>query len=469
MKRLFAFVAAFALACGLLASRTSVRAESAGDAGVYPQIESYLDRAVKNAHIPAASVIIVDKESTLFCRQYGGADADTPFLLGSVSKSFTAACVMQLVERGRVKLDSPVSEYLPDARYGGRITVRELLTHTGGLGEHQTLKNYTVGEKGKHVYANVNYTLLGKIVEAVGGKAYESYVKENIFQPLDMARSAATREESQANGLVQGYRNYFGISVKSAPRYPKDENAWISAPAGYLSASAADLGKYLQAYLNGGRGILSAESVNAMFYGGVRVEASVPYSYGFGWTLIQPEDSALSEPVLRHSGLVETGMSCIYLLPERGLGAAVLVNTNDYFVTKDMMDRLDWSIPLLLLGEGANEIGESEYALRHLGYDAAYFAVFALSLLPFFFMRRYFRRVTGKKLAARIVLLVLVHALCPAFLLLLPRLCFATPLWVVYAFVPDFFLAETLSAVLLFFGGVYKTAFMLYSGKSSRR
>ncbi len=73
------------------------------------------------------------------------------------------ACVIQLVEQGKIELNAPVSRYFPDARDGDRITVRQLLNHTGGLGEHQNLTNYKiVNEQGKHVYANVNYALLGK-------------------------------------------------------------------------------------------------------------------------------------------------------------------------------------------------------------------------------------------------------------------------------------------------------------------
>lgn len=461
---LFAF--AFLL---LPAGAGTVKAEAVdSDADVYAQIDAYLSRVSERAHIPALSAIVVDRDGTKFCNQYGeGATADTPFLLGSVSKSFTAACIMQLSEQGKLELDAPVSRYLPNAREGDRLTVRRLLTHTGGLGEHDNLQNYKIGSgQGRHVYANVNYALLGKIVEAVSGVPYETYVRERIFVPLNMTNAAATREQSEQNGLIAGYRNYFGFRVKSAPRYPESDGDWIAVPAGYLSASANDLGKYLQMYLRGGGEILSEESVRAMLNDGVRVEEEIPYTYAFGWTKIK---EPLKETVYRHSGLVETGMSCIYLYPERGLGIAVLINTNDYFVTNDFMDRLDWSIPLMLMGEDPNEIGAGEYAAKHALYDLVYLAVFAGSVLPFLFLKRYFLPLTGKKFALRIAFAAALHLLLPVLLLLLSQIAFATPLWVARAFVPDFYLTAVASSVLLFAGGLAKAGIMLCARRSGKR
>ena len=232
-----------------------------GDGSVYEQIDAYLSDAASKAHFPAMSVTIVDQENVLLAKTYGKCEStDTPFLLGSVSKSFTALCVMQLVEQGKIDLDKNIGEYLPEARGGNLITVRQLLNHTSGLGEHQNLTNYKiVGKQGVHVYANVNYSLLGKMIERVSNQSYESYVSANIFAPLNMTHSAATLEKSIENGLIGGYENWFGGNVKTKPKYPNPSDAWISVPAGYLTASTADLGKYLQMYLNDGQGIISSE------------------------------------------------------------------------------------------------------------------------------------------------------------------------------------------------------------------
>ena len=156
----------------------------------YREIDDYLRSAVDDAHIPALSVTIVNKDAVLFSGNYGDCEnSETPFYLGSISKSFTAACIMQLVEQGKVDLNAPVSTYLPGATDGDRISVRQLLNHTSGLGQYQTLENYKiVNEQGVHHYANVNYSLLGEIIEAVSGESYSDYITKNLFEPLQLSQ-----------------------------------------------------------------------------------------------------------------------------------------------------------------------------------------------------------------------------------------------------------------------------------------
>lgn len=443
-------------------NQTKAYADS--DSNVFDKIDTYLSDATSKAHFPSMSITIVDKENVLLSKTYGNCKStDTPFLLGSVSKSFTALCIMQLVEQGKIDLNVNIAEYLPNATDGNKITIRQLLNHTSGLGEHQNLGNYRiVGKQGVHTYANVNYTLLGKIVEAVSNKSYESYVTENIFEPLNMSNSAATLERSLENGLISGYENWFGFNIKTKPKYPKGDSEWISVPAGYLSASTADLGNYLKMYLNGGQGIISSDSLDKMFYENVYVNASIPYSYGMGWNLI---NEPLKEPALRHSGLVETGMSTIYILPESEIGIAIAVNTNDYFVGKDLMDRIDWGVALLLMGDEPNQISGSEYVTRHLLYDIIYLVVFVISILPLCLLHTYIKRLKKGNLAFKIAMLVLLHLLLPTFILLLSQIAFSTPLWVVCAFVPDMFITIIISATLLFIDGIIKAILLITKRK----
>lgn len=430
------------------------------ESNVYHEIDSYLSDACAKAHFPAMSVTIVDKEEVLFSNTYGDCEStDTPFLLGSVSKSFTALCIMQLVEQGKIDLNAKLSDYLPNATDGNKITILQLLNHTSGLGEYQNLDNYKIIEKqGVHKYANVNYSILGKVIECTAGLSYQDYVAENIFEPLSMSKSAATYEKAKENGLIRSYENWFGINTKTAPAFPESDHAWITTPTGYLSASTSDLGKYLQMYLCGGEGIISSDSIDKMFYETVEVQASIPYRYGMGWTLI---NEPLKQPALRHSGLVETGMAVISILPESEIGIAIAVNTNDYFVGKDMMDRIDWSIVLMLTGDKPNQITANEYVIRHIFYDSAYFVVFAISVLPLCFLVSYQKRLATGRFRVELSLMVSLHFILPILLLLLPKMFFATPLWVVMAFVPDMFTAIVASAALLFMGGMIKAFFLI--------
>ena len=471
-KILSAFIAIFVVVCLLNTVFRSLSAyaetERNTESDIYSDIDEYLQLCAKNAHIPSMSVTIVDKKKVLLSQSYGNCEnCDTPFFLGSVSKSFTAVCIMQLVEQGKINLNDKISTYLPDSTNGDDITVSQLLNHTSGLGEHQTLKNYKIiNEQGTHNYANVNYALLGKIIEKVSGKAYEAYITENIFKPLHLTHTAATFDESVENGLIDGYTNYWGLHIKSSHKYPSSENVWIPVPAGYISSSANDLGKYLQMYLNGGNGIISEQSINTMFYGDtVRVEDDVPYWYGYGWTTVR---EPLSEPVLRHSGLIETGTSCVFILPESGIGIAITVNVNDYFVTNEMMDSLGWGVVLMLLGESPNEITGSEYALSHIRIDLIMSAVFAAAVLSLCLIPKYSERIKRLKRSASLMYLVLFNLLLPIFILLIVPIFFATPLWVARAFVPDVFITVVISSSLLFVSGIIKSIVLCKCVKKSK-
>lgn len=420
------------------------------------RMDGYLQSSVKNAHIPALSVTIVDKDQVLFAKSYGECHScDTPFLLGSVSKSFTAVCIMQLAEQGKLRLDDRLEAYLPDAADGGRITIRQLLNHTSGLGEHQTLENYKiVNKQGVHHYANVNYSLLGEVIEASSGRPYRDYITENLFAPLQLSHTAASRSESIENGLIDGYTNYWGMRVKSSHKYPSDKNAWISVPAGYLSSSTNDLGKYLQMYLNGGEGVLSQPSIDTMFYGDTAyVDGKVPYEYGYGWTVIK---EPLSEPILRHSGLIETGVSSIFILPESGIGIAVTANVNDYFVTNNMMDGLGWGVVLMLLDSPPNNISGGAYLLRHAWIDLLMFVAAAVAVVSFCLIPGYARKVSRRKSFASAAGPVLCYLLATVFIYLLVPVCFATPLWVAKAFVPDVFWTVAVSCVLYLANAVWR-------------
>ncbi len=423
-------------------------------------LDHYLRSCVENARIPALSVTIVDREKTLFSQSYGGCENnDTPFLLGSVSKSFTAACIMQLAEQGRIDLDAELSAYLP--QFDLPVRVRQLLNHTSGLDEHQTLKNCrVVHPQGVHHYANVNYSLLGQIIEAVSGQSYADYITQHLLEPLGLSHTAPSLEESLKNGLIDGYINYWGLHLKSSPHYPVSDQDWITLPAGYLSSSANDLGRYLQMYLNDGQGVLSEESIQTMFYRDtVYVEGDIPFWYGYGWTTVK---EPLSEPVLRHSGLVETGTSCVFILPESGLAVAVTANVNDYFVTNEMMDRLGWGIVLMLLGSPPNEISGGEYLLSHLRIDLIMLAVLAAAVLGVILSFK--RGGRGKKAWLSFLL---IHLVLPVLILLIVPVGFATPLWVARAFVPDVFITVVLSALLLLISGIIRGIGLL-RGQSSK-
>ena len=172
-------------------------------------------------------------------------------------------------------MDTPISDYIDVSLYlknaldGNRITVRQLLNHTSGLGTYQRFGSAKITDSyGKYEYANVNYGLLGKIIESVSGKSYSDYVEQYIFSPLDMEHSSATFDNSKADGLLPDIEIISAYLSQENPDYP-DDRSWSTVPAGYISSCASDMGNYLQMYLNNGSGIISQDSRDTMFYDNV--------------------------------------------------------------------------------------------------------------------------------------------------------------------------------------------------------
>lgn len=419
----------------------------------FSMIDRCLSEAAADLNLPSLSVAVVNQEEILFEACYGeGASPDTPYVIGSVSKSFTAAAIMQLVEKGEVDLDLPISCYLKDISFGDQITVRQLLNHTSGIGTYEKRNAVKLtGSPGSYEYANVNYGLLGEIIENVSGQAYEQYMEEHIFAPLKMNHTSAGFQGAKEDGLIEGYRNYFGFPVAGEPNYP-DENSWIQAPAGYISSSINDMAAYLQMYLCGGKGILKEGSIDQMFSDTVDIPGT-DTKYGFGWESTVEQ----GETVYSHSGLVENYMSYMFLLPEREIGVILLVNTNDYLVTNSLMGEIGGNVALMLMGQSPAAVSQNAYKVRHFFIDAFYVV---LLLIPAFILLRIIKSVLrGQKekftLMKKVGFLFL-HLILPVIGLLVPRLFAKTPLWVVRYFVPDLFLVLIVFSGSLFLLGIVK-------------
>lgn len=443
----------------LLGNLTNVHAEEKDS--FYHLMDEYLKEESKKAHLPGICVVIVDKEKILFTKNYGDCDSiDTPFIIGSNSKSFTAAAVMQLVEQNKIDLDKPINTYIPNIQEGDKITVRQLLNHTSGISTYDTCENYSVSEsQGKWVYANTNYSILGLIIEAVSGETYTEYMKDHFFEPLNMDHTYTSLEEAKAGGLVQGYRNYYGLMVNDSVRYPDQKiSGWLSIPAGYIISTASDMGKYLQFYINEGVGILEKESIKRMFDEDVKIDDDV--SYGFGWCVMQN----LSEPVMYHNGLVENYISYMFLLPDSEIGGVILINCNDYLVANQLTVSIFKGILSLLLGEQPEYIGTAEYEMKHFLLDLIYLTVTVVCVLPLLLIGRWKKRNRDKlcKIKDHITYrirkymsFVLLHLLIPTILLIFPQIV-GVPLPVVKAFVPDLYIILVGNAAVAYITGVLK-------------
>lgn len=336
-------------------------------------VDAFIQSRRAAAQIPGIALVVVQGDQVIYRRGYGQADdsgravtPQTPFVLGSVSKAFTALAVMQLVEAGKVELDAPVQRYLPwfrvaDQSASAEITVRQLLNHTSGMSIYAGRRlladpDGSAGALERHVraladvplahrpgteyeYSNANYTTAGLIVQTVSGISYEEYVQEHIFEPLGMHDSFARQEEAERGGLAEGHRFLFGRPVAAHIPFTRGE-----APAAYLCSSADDMAHWLIAQLNdgryGGKSVLSPAGMAAL-------HTPPPGGwYAMGWA----QSSVGDLSVLMHLGEVANYRAQSLLAPSARLGVAVMMNVNTY-LDKDQLVGLPNGVVAILVGK----------------------------------------------------------------------------------------------------------------------
>ena len=422
----------------------------------YEAVSKELETKIKKNHIPGMSVVVVNSNEVVFSKTYGNCKSiDTPFIIGSLSKSFTALSIMKLVEEGRIDINKPISTYIDTSLYfknkedGDKITIKQLLNQNSGIGTYQKLGSIEITKNyGKYEYANANYNLLGKIIESVSNESYSDYVTKNIFEPLEMNHTSATLEGSNKNGLIKGYQNYFGFPIAEKPNYPT-KNSWSQVPAGYISSSASDMGKYLQMYLNNGMNIISEDSIHQMFYDNIPQDDIDRAYYGMGWEYTK----YYSKPILKHSGLVENYTSKMFIIPESNIGVVVLVNMNDYLVTNNLLE----DIVKPLLGEEKPEVSNNLYIINHLLIDAIYIVITIIALYPIITIKSWKNKNKTKKLY---IIDIVRHLLLPIVLILIPTIL-SVPFWVIWNFVKDLALILIINSILMLSTGIYKIGYLL--------
>lgn len=316
--------------------------------------DAYITTQLHDLGIPGMALSVVQDDQIVHAQGFGTADTSgravapqTPFGIGSITKSFTALAVMQLVEAGKIDLDAPVQHYLPwfrvaDPEASARITIRDLLRQTTGISERdgngfwpsqQGLEDSVRGLDSiqltqpvgtTHQYSNINYSIAGLVVEKVAGQPYGDYVTQHIFAPLDMRHSFTSRGPAMADGLSDGHSYMFGRAFASDKAVPP-----VYVPTGSLMASAEDLAHYAIAHLGDGRygdtAILSPEGMAQLHAPAVDVPGR-DARYAMGWAAVTWE----GRPVLFHSGDVFNFHSVILLLPDDDLGFVLLVNASGF-------------------------------------------------------------------------------------------------------------------------------------------
>jgi CubicO group peptidase (beta-lactamase class C family) len=341
----------------LTAAGGSVASAAPGDDAV-ERIEAHVGEGLAANRVPGAALaVVVDGE--VHVRGFGvtgrGGDEVTPetrFIIGSVTKSMTALAVLQLVEDGVLRLDDPLAHHLDwfavqPAAWTDRVTIRTLLEQTSGLPglagapAATWLRDLPITETARHVvgtelarepgtgweYANANYVLLGALIEEVTARSYADHLEQRLFAPLGMTRTTADLARTEELGPLQGHRYVLGRPVAHTT-----VRAGL-VPSGLVVSTAHDLGRYLQALLDGGEldgvRVLSETGVATLFTPAVDATlgpwAQEPHAaYGMGW-FVGAGPFGPSEVVF-HPGATPDFGATAALVPSTDRALALLVN-----------------------------------------------------------------------------------------------------------------------------------------------
>ncbi len=384
----------------LAGAALSGKAKQAMNTNVFHEISVYIQQQMRRLSIPGATLAIVQGDQIVHQRGFGRArpggaapTPQTPFFIGSLTKSFTALAVMQLVEAGKVELDAPVQHYLPwfrvaDSQASSRMTVRHLLHQTSGLPMLRGMADLgdtdnsssAAGRQARALstlklsrpvgaafeYSNLNYNLLGLIVEAASGQSYEEYVQRHIFTPLAMDHTYTSPAAARQDGLAVGHRYWFAhpVAVRDLP-VPRG-----SLPSGQLISTAEDLAHYLIAHLNGGcykdAQILSKSGIEELHRGVAeqKVMNSTVGRYGMGWF----ESQIGRTTVIWHGGNVPDFSGYMALLPEQKSAVVLLINADHYGLPFVLPEVMGAGVAALLAGQQLppNQLGFLPWTMRAL-------------------------------------------------------------------------------------------------------
>lgn len=300
------------------------------------------------ANSPGASVSIVKDGKVLLSKAYGLADVEhdvpaatsTNYRLASVTKQFTATAVMMMVDRGKLSLDTHLTEVLPGTpKYAHDVRIRHLLNHASGFVDYEdlipdsqtvqvldadvlTLLNkvdtmyFPAGAKFR--YSNSGYALLALVVEAVSGQPFGVFLKENIFDPIRMNHTVAFQ-----NGVSTVDNRAFGHSRtdKGFIRTDQSNTSAVLGDGGIYS-SVEDLFKWDQElYANR----LVSASLHQQSFTPATLNDGTHTKYGFGWN-IEPYKNISS---VYHSGSTRGFRNAIFRLPDQHLTVIILTNRNE--------------------------------------------------------------------------------------------------------------------------------------------
>ncbi|NZA25473.1 beta-lactamase family protein [Luteimonas sp. SJ-92] len=277
------------------------------------------------ADAPGAAVLVMRGDEVLYRDARGMADLaagvplepDDRFRIASVTKQFSAAGLLTLVDAGKVSLDDPLSKYLPTYPGGARIMIEQLLNHTSGIKDfYDTRKDpsdFAPGEGWR--YSNSGYHLVGGVIEAASGQRWYRYLDQTLFKPLGMNDTGYGGDGAVAARRVRGYTTDHG--APAPPRVSSVTQANQDPAAGALVSTVDDLARWNRA-LHEGK-VLEPATYTRMITPVGQAKAH-DYGYGIGTSTLR------GAPALQHSGRIAGFTSYLLYVPGADITVAVLLN-----------------------------------------------------------------------------------------------------------------------------------------------
>jgi len=329
-------------------------------------IEGFVVDQLAAWEVPGCAVAAVQDGQVVLAAGWGQRDldtklpvtADTLFAIGSTTKAFTAATVGALVDDGLLDWERPLRDYVPEVQLhdpvvSDRLTVVDLLSHRSGLPRHEMA---WLGHPGRSraelvrrlrflplskdlrqafQYCNLGYLAAGYAVEVLSGTPWEDYLRDRLMTPLSMGRSNLSVDEMSADpDHATGYERRQGVVVP-VPQRP----ITALAPAGAVNSCATDLTRWLLAQLGDGQldgqTLMSAATVARQHQPHIVLPedrtfpASTRHAYGLGWFVGRYRGQRL----LEHGGGIDGFLTECMLLPDDGIGVAVMTNTTSSAMT----------------------------------------------------------------------------------------------------------------------------------------
>lgn len=329
--------------------------------GDYDAVNAYVSRLIRHEmarnQVVGLGIALVDDQRVVWAEGFGHADKErdlpattrTIYRVGSISKLFTATAAMQLAEQGKLDIDRPLQDILPQFSVKTRhaasaaITPRNLMSHHAGLPRDvakgmftgtpapftELVRRVTEGDAAyppNHVfaYSNVGISLLGHAIQTASGSEFAAYMRHSVLEPLGMTGASFEPGPARSDLMSVAYRK----------GEPAAELPLRDVPAGGLNASVIDLSRFLSMIFadgrTGTRQLLRPESVAEMLRPqNTAVPLDLNFHNGLGWMLSTLGGSTIQNagPVAHHAGAMLHFRSQIYALPSHKLGVVVLANS----------------------------------------------------------------------------------------------------------------------------------------------